>query len=103
MGDGAWNPRYTLYARSQGRDEAGQKVHDEEEYPGGPGYGFSTWIREKWREFCSREGYCYEMRLCYQKEFDAWLPGNLGPNPEKKRVCLVRSGCGDCRIPGEGR
>ena len=98
---GEWNPRYTLYARSQGRDEDGQIAHDREEYPGGCMFGFTFWIREKWREFCSREGYCYEMRLCWVKEFDEWLTGNLGLNPEKSQVCLVRrSGCGDCRIPG---
>jgi hypothetical protein len=111
-----WNPRYTLYARSRGRDEGSQMEHDRGEYPGGCMLGFTFWIQDKWREFCSREGHCYEMMLCFEREFDEWLPGNLGLNPENKRVCVVRSSgsyvrgrrrghgflsrCGECRIPG---
>ncbi|MEY2703516.1 MAG: hypothetical protein RLY43_2155 [Bacteroidota bacterium] len=65
-----WNPRYTLYAKSNGRDEKSQSDHDENE---GSMMGFSFWIKEKWREFCTQENYCYECRLVWAKEFDIWL------------------------------
>lgn len=56
-----WNPRYVLYAKSQGRAPEEQRAYDAEAWPGGPACGFMLWMSERrqelQREFGLGEGF----------------------------------------------
>jgi len=47
----AWNPRYVLYAQSQGRTPRAQWDADRAEWPGVTMLGFLLWIGARRREF----------------------------------------------------
>jgi hypothetical protein len=51
MSKQGWNPRFTLYARSNGLSERQQLKKDREEWPGGCMIGFSLWIGRKWSDW----------------------------------------------------
>jgi hypothetical protein len=51
MSKQGWNPRFTLYAKSNGLSERQQLKKDREEWPGGCMIGFSLWIGRKWSEW----------------------------------------------------
>ena len=48
---GAWNPRYVLYAQSQGRTPPAQWDADRAEWPVAVVRGFLRWIGARQREF----------------------------------------------------
>lgn len=84
--NGAWNPRYVLYARHHGRDPRAQLEYDETEYPGGRMTGFTIWINDQWHRFaaltckCGRPGSDYCVRwvaATKPAEFDNWLRNNI--------------------------
>jgi len=47
-----WNPRYWLFARSQGHTPEEQMAADDRSWPGGLMTGFICWVGARWREFC---------------------------------------------------
>src|SRR5512135_236505 len=51
MSNQDWNPRFTLYAKSNGLSEQAQIEKDREVWKGGRMAGFSLWIRRKWSEW----------------------------------------------------
>jgi len=51
MSKQGWNPRFTLYARSNGLSERQQIKKDREVWKGGYMAGFSLWIRRKWSDW----------------------------------------------------
>ena len=51
MSQTVYNPRYTIYAKLQGRTEEEQLVYDREAWPGGCMWGFILWIDEMWHQF----------------------------------------------------
>jgi hypothetical protein len=51
MSKQGWNPRFTLYAKSNGLSERQQLKKDREEWPGGCMVGFSLWIGRKWSDW----------------------------------------------------
>lgn len=79
MSDRDWNPRYWLFARSQGHTPKEQMAADDKTWPGGLMTGFICWIGERWRDFCKEHGYRNydQARLNLgnktDETFDRWL------------------------------
>lgn len=89
-----WNPRYVLFAASNGRSPEGQKEHDIKE---NTRCEFSLWIQARWREYrglceSGSKEYANDMRakhdlprvdsryscICLNHEiFDQWLRENV--------------------------
>lgn len=80
-----WNPRYTLYARSQGRTPEQQLKHDQE-VPGASMFPFIEWNNDQWRAFWAETGKSrqeWENRGNYGDEYDEWLQGKY-PEPKEQ-------------------
>jgi hypothetical protein len=83
-----YQPRYRLYAKSQGRTPFQQLAFDDKKWPGGRSIGFILWMREKWNEWFEQSGLPrgeFEYRTLYTKEFDAWLRRTLNRSFASKR------------------
>jgi hypothetical protein len=75
----AWNPRFVVYAISQGRMPEQQLEHDTKEFPGGKMCGFILWMNSQWRAYFELRGWkrtgADEHILSQEDhaEFDKWL------------------------------
>ena len=49
-----WSPRFSLYARAQGRKPQAQLDHDREKYPGGCMAGFFSWMTLRINRFAAK-------------------------------------------------
>ncbi len=72
-----WNPRFVLYATSQGRKPQEQIDHDKTAWPGGCMCGFILWMAPLIRGFkdaCPE--HCVGDMIRNQDAFDLWLARN---------------------------
>jgi len=79
-----WNPRYLIYARSQGHPDPDEMLRaDRERYPGGVMAGFMIWIQTRWVEFRQLKGWRESDPLSHQdhREFTAWIDAQVPGGP----------------------
>ena len=67
-----YNPRFTAYAKANGKTELEMMEHDTEKYPGGKMTGFIIWMDARWAQFNTETGSDNFTQDKHEK-FDAWL------------------------------
>ncbi len=69
-------PRFRAYCILNGASSPEEMwKRDSAKYPGGPGFGFMSWVQSQWREWFAVKGYSKEPILGDEDhaEFSEWL------------------------------